>query len=81
MEQEQRIDVRSTSVNSLLETLRQQGITSLEDLVEKTVGSVDDALSTRDEEAEAFGCCFICSPTGHGYCYVILSETEKPPVQ
>jgi hypothetical protein len=76
LENDQSIDMADTSINDLLNTLRGQGITTLEDLVEKTLGSVDEALSAREDD-DSGGCCFICSPTGHGYVYVILHEKEQ----
>lgn len=79
MEHDVQIDLKNSSIDSVLATLRTQGITSLEDLVERTVGSVDDVLSSRADEAEAFGCCFICSPTGHGYVYVVVTSDAAPP--
>ena len=47
MEHDVQIDLKNSSIDSVLATLRTQGITSLEDLVERTVGSVDDVLSSR----------------------------------
>lgn len=76
MHNDESINLADTSINDLLATLRGQGITTLEELAERTVGSVDEALSSRADD-DSGGCCFICSPTGHGYVYVILHAKDE----
>ena len=62
MEHDVQIDLKNSSIDSVLATLRTQGITSLEDLVERTVAFVDDVLSSRGDEAERSGVALSARP-------------------
>ena len=59
----QEIELGSTTEYSLLETLRQQGITNLEELVQRSVQSLnEDVLIGADSPSH--GCVFLCFPPG-----------------
>jgi hypothetical protein len=73
MENDHKINLADTSMNDLMAVLRSQGITTLEDLVEKTVGTMDEMMSGM--ESESHGCCLVCSSSGHGYVYVVVSDS------
>ena len=62
-----------TQAAEILALLKQQGIYDLDTLVKKSLEAAPQALGLTATSA-SHGCVFVCSPSGHGYVYVVIEQ-------